>query len=330
MKNLKLFILTLIVFLTTLTIYFNSEKEDDEKIRIIMTGPSKERLADYIFLYKNRLFHDDRFVFTWIYPQDVNVTKVEKYLEKRRYDFIELKKIPCSVDQFSVFKENKCTPFFKDLFESSSAAVFNGGPDIPPQLYGQEPHEQTKPFNKQRNYFDISFLHHIFNNSENGKAGFIEDRKDYPLIGICLGMQQLNVALGGTLIQDIPSLVYKGREAGKNNIHRTMDKKKRAILNPVIIKDSLFKEDDVSGKELVFHNHHQAVEIPGKDLEATAFSEDGKIIEAVRHKIYPNAAGVQFHPEYRLTWKKYTTEENAQDFYKNFWKSFKKIIISNI
>ena len=181
-----------------------------------------------------------------------------------------------------------------------------------------------------RNFFNISFIYHIFQSSENGEPGFIEERKNFPLLGICLGMQQLNVALGGTLIQDIPSLVYKDQQVKKVNIHRQLTKKKHAVKNPIIISDSIFEKNNLSGKKIVLHNHHQAIENLGTNLKATAFSADGKIIEAIRHDLYPNVIGVQFHPEYRSIWKKNgITKKNDQEFHKNFWQIFKKILPEN-
>ena len=105
-----------------------------------------------------------------------------------------------------------------------------------------------------------------------------------PILGICRGHQLLNIAFGGTLIQDLPTAAqHKSLPDGADNVHRIRTE-----------PDSfLFR---IFGAECAVNSsHHQGIEIPGKGLRAAAYSEDG-VIEAIEHDTLP-VWGVQYHPE---------------------------------
>lgn len=109
---------------------------------------------------------------------------------------------------------------------------------------------------------------------------FMEQKK--PILGICKGMQLINVALGGTLIQSLPNeLLHSSKE--EDVYHNT-------ILLPGSILYSLYHENI-----MVNSAHHQGVDTLGKNLIAVQHSYDGTI-EGVEHNTLP-ILGVQWHPE---------------------------------
>ncbi|MBN2139228.1 MAG: gamma-glutamyl-gamma-aminobutyrate hydrolase family protein [Sedimentisphaerales bacterium] len=148
--------------------------------------------------------------------------------------------------------------------------VLVGGADIPPAVYGEEPHETVKEVPKQRYNFEQKLI-----------AEWLKSGK--PLLGICLGMQFANIVAGGSLIQDIPSQV------GTKINHRS--------YHPVIIEQGgLLAEILGADRPEVYSSHHQAVKKLGKDLKIAARSEDG-VIEALERTRGGFGLFVQWHPE---------------------------------
>ena len=148
--------------------------------------------------------------------------------------------------------------------------VLIGGDDIPPQAYGEQPHETVEPLTPQRYEFERKLI-----------ARWLETRK--PLLGVCLGMQFTNVVAGGTMIQDIPS------EIGKTVDHRAYH---RVRIEPGSTLATTLGSSEAS----VLSSHHQAVDDLGKNLRVIARSEDG-VAEALERTDGPFGLFVQWHPE---------------------------------
>jgi putative glutamine amidotransferase len=151
---------------------------------------------------------------------------------------------------------------------------------------------------------------------------YLTERKDFPVLAICLGLQSLNVALGGTLVQDIPSEVYGQKTveevlaADPDGIHSSRYLEKFCPNDPDLAfsfhrlrlgPDSAFIHRmgfSAFNHPFVITSHHQAVARLGAGLRVTATSMDGKIIEAVEHPLFPNVLGIQFHPEASVLYSK--------------------------
>ena len=166
--------------------------------------------------------------------------------------------------------------------------LLTGGDDVEPRLYenGLQPRVRrtvaTTPDGGARDYRELLVIDQVFH-----------QRK--PLLAICRGHQILNVALGGTLVADIPSQVPKALN------HRRMDKRSEIVHEVRLTPGSLLSKITGGQKLGVNSTHHQAVGRIAAGLEAAALSLDG-IIEALELK--PGAANwlpfllsVQFHPE---------------------------------
>lgn len=146
-----------------------------------------------------------------------------------------------------------------------------GGADIPPSEYGEEPHPTTSVINNDRYHFEKALIHSWINTTEK------------PLLGICLGCQWINVAHGGSLIQDIPS---EFAVSHRNTSHLVTLEKDSQLSQ--IFGDSQFE---------VNSHHHQAVRDIGEGLRIVAKSPDG-IIEATETTDPTRfLIGVQWHPE---------------------------------
>jgi putative glutamine amidotransferase len=158
--------------------------------------------------------------------------------------------------------------------------------DVDPALYGEEPHPQLGRVIPDKDATDRLVLE-------------AAESRELPVFAICYGMQALNVARGGTLIQDIDSQIKDGlkHEQGKplGRSSHTIEIDRDSILGSLDVVSS-------NGNSLrVNSHHHQAIGKVGTDLKPVAWAKDGIIecIEDAREGKF--VVGVQWHPE--LSWR---------------------------
>jgi len=162
-----------------------------------------------------------------------------------------------------------------------------GGPDIPPSEWNEEPHPATKVLDGDRYHFEKALV----------SAWIKRTRK--PLLGICLGSQWINVAHGGSLVQDIPS------EFGVT--HR--DTTHQVAIEPGSRLASIFGATTFEVNSL----HHQAVRKPGGRLRIVARSPDGMVEATETTDPDRFLIGVQWHPE-----KMFLTDVRQQKIFRAF------------
>ncbi|WP_042472171.1 gamma-glutamyl-gamma-aminobutyrate hydrolase family protein [Bacillus ndiopicus] len=162
------------------------------------------------------------------------------------------------------------------LLNKVDGLLLIGGHDVNPYLYGQEPHQKLGMFHTKRDNSDLAILQSAF-------------KRQMPILAICRGHQVLNVAFGGTLIQDIPSqweqpLAHAQASMRDEATHtvKINGEKLRAIFGTEEIRTNSF--------------HHQAIDQLGEGLVAAGVAVDG-MNEAVEHDEHPFCIGVQWHPE---------------------------------
>ncbi len=169
------------------------------------------------------------------------------------------------------------SPMFDNYEEMMDGLLLTGGGDITPSVYGAEKHEKTGFTDLNKDVLEIELTRKMM---EAGK----------PVFGICRGFQVINVALGGTMYQDI---LTSGK--GWHNHAGEMAFRSRPLHSIKIDRDTrMFR---VFGKEEIEVNsfHHQALDRIGEGLKITAVSDDG-IPEALEHE-NGKVWGVEFHPE---------------------------------
>lgn len=173
------------------------------------------------------------------------------------------------------------------VLEGLDGLLLSGGSDVNPARYGQEPAPETQKPNNERDELEIALV-----------LKAIE--KDMPILAICRGMQILNVATGGTLKQHVEGHTsVQGEEPNKHAVAITAGSKLSRIIGDNTTVNSY---------------HHQAVEILGKGLAETAWS-DGDITEAVEMPSQKFVLGVQWHPE-----KDFITNADSRALFKAFAK----------
>ena len=164
--------------------------------------------------------------------------------------------------------------------------IFTGGQDVDSKYYNQKKHSKNNEDSLERTEFEIKFLEKLLGEKK-------------AILGICRGMQLINIALGGDIIQDIPSLIKTdiNHKAVKNGIGyldkiHVVKTKENSLINKITNKKEFW----------VNSNHHQAIGKLGKNLIVTGISPKDDIIEVIELKNYPNFfLGVQWHPEFTFT-----------------------------
>ncbi len=151
-----------------------------------------------------------------------------------------------------------------------------GGADIDPALYGQVPCPQCGKPNVLRDKAEPQIL-----------AALLETGK--PILGICRGIQMLNVSLGGTLCQDIKPVQKYPHSDFLHRAHTTHP----VQLTPGSHLSEIFGESDIPVNSI----HHQCVDLPGKGLTICATSPEG-FTEGLELSDHPFCIGVQWHPEH--------------------------------
>jgi putative glutamine amidotransferase len=162
------------------------------------------------------------------------------------------------------------------MLDRLDALIVAGGADVDPASYGAALHPETKGTWPERDRFELALI---------GRA--VEC--DMPLLGICRGMQMLNVALGGTLVQHLPDVV--GHEE-----HRSVPGA-FGEHDVALVPGSLAAEAAGAERLAVKSHHHQGIERLGKGLEVTGRSVEDDLIEAVELPGSRFALGVIWHPE---------------------------------
>jgi putative glutamine amidotransferase len=158
--------------------------------------------------------------------------------------------------------------------------LVSGGPDIAPHHFGEELHPKTEATVPERDAYELDLIKAAWNN-------------DVPMLAICRGLQVMNVALGGTLIQHVPDVAD-----GEVDHHSGHDISERHIVE--IEPDS--KLGAIVARQIFPTNstHHQALAKVAEPLRVTARTSDG-IVEAVESLAARRFwIGVQWHPERTL------------------------------
>ncbi|MGB9692032.1 MAG: gamma-glutamyl-gamma-aminobutyrate hydrolase family protein [Candidatus Sumerlaeaceae bacterium] len=164
-----------------------------------------------------------------------------------------------------------------EYVEKCDGLIFIGGGDISSKRYGKTPHPMENPLPARREEFDFALIRET-----------LAAKK--PFLAICLGCQEVNVALGGTLIQDIATQV-------ETPIRHSTQQPGERLRHRVNVADGSLLHHILGTTEVETNSsHHQAIETPGNGLSVVAWADDG-VIEACELTDYPFGLCVQWHPE---------------------------------
>jgi putative glutamine amidotransferase len=168
------------------------------------------------------------------------------------------------------------------VLKEVDGVLLTGGGDVDPVFYGEERHPSTEDAEPGRDEFEIDLARRAM-------------ADDVPMLAICRGAQVLNVAAGGTLVQDIPTGV-------ESDLTHSVQEPKNAECHDINLTagsrlaNALGTRIDAECSCRVNSRHHQSVGRPGTGLVVSATAADG-VIEGIEKPDHPFCIGVQWHPE---------------------------------
>ncbi len=179
--------------------------------------------------------------------------------------------LPLAPDEHSVREPD-------EVLELIDGLMLAGGADIDPSSYGEPAHPETHDTVPERDAFEIALT-----------RGAIE--ADMPVLGVCRGMQLINVALGGTLVQHLPDLV------GHDDHRRVVGSFDGAEHDVMLIEGSLAASAARELAHMTKSHHHQGVDRLGQGLVVSGISDLDELPEAIELPDRRFVLGVQWHPE---------------------------------
>ena len=165
-----------------------------------------------------------------------------------------------------------------ELLDLVDGLILAGGADIDPAAYGAPRHACTVDTKPRRDAFEITMT-----------RAAVE--RDVPLLGICRGMQLLNVALGGTLVQHLPD------DLGHTDHRRTLGSFDNSDHDVRVAPDTLAARTIGESIHKTYSHHHQAADVLGEGLVATGWATIDDLVEVVELPGRRFVLGVQWHPE---------------------------------
>lgn len=165
-----------------------------------------------------------------------------------------------------------------EILDNCDGLMLSGGTDVDPKIFGEVPHTALGRVDGPRDPFEITLTREAV-------------RRDMPVLGICRGLQVLNVAMGGTLIQDIPTDIERAvtHENGEDRL---------AIAHEVVIEPDSRLAALLSTTRIGVNSfHHQAAKRIGEGLVCSATSPDDGVVEGLEMRDRDFVVAVQWHPE---------------------------------
>jgi putative glutamine amidotransferase len=298
--------------------YFDSAELASKEVRLTILYPSLGSLRALVELRKNGLITVENLLVIGVFheKESTNYKASIAYVKHNNLDWVKFHRLSAELDKDNLFRKNPLTAEFEEIFKKSDGVIFFGGADIPPQIFKEKTSLLTRIETRYRSFLELSFIFHLLGGfQDNNFKALVDSSPQFPVLAFCLGCQSLNVGTGGTLIQDIWSEVYGkkyfedvialGKEKWHTNPFASLYPEEKFIgynLHRIkFIKNGKFCAEFGLNKEdtpYILSSHHQMAGKLGKGMKIAATSLDGKVVEAIEHKKFPNVLGVQFHPEF--------------------------------
>lgn len=302
--------------------YFDKAEPTSKEVRLTILYPSIGSIKSLVELRNQGLFPQENLIVVGVYHEKerTDYEKSKEFVKENNMEWFKFHQVSGELNKDTLFQKNSCSKDFKNIFQKSDGIIFFGGADIPPSIFKSKTNLLTRISTPYRHFIELSLIFHLLGGfQEKNFKALLESSPQFPILGICLGAQSLNVGTGGTLTQDIWSVKYGKKyfedviELGRENWHsnplaRLYPEEKLFSFNmhPIkLMENGKFCSEIGFDKEdtpYILSAHHQMADNLGKGIKIAATSLDGKVVEAIEHEKYPNVCGVQFHPEFPILW----------------------------
>lgn len=359
-------VVTLFSCLLLFTSASTEKPKSRKEINLILVRPTVEHLENIVYLVKSNLITIPEITLTGIYHEsdkyDYNL--VSDYIKKENIKFATINKVSCDIDFNEIYKENSCSKKFREYFDEANGIIFFGGPDVTPKAYGKKNNLLTDSKNFITQYFELSFVFHLLGrNDMKAYTPLLSLKQDFTVMGICQGLQVINIAAGGSLIQDIPTVLLKMNYVEEicrvdsvahynywtklplyednfyGNFHSIMLTEKSILTSGMDLNTNFMPK--------ILSAHHQCIDSLSPSFKIIARSASDSIPEAIQHRKFKNVFALQFHPELHLLYdtntstlfgnhktpqlgKDYLIKHNSYNFHASFWHNFSDILRSEL
>jgi len=360
MTNKKIFVLYFLLISVVILFpkhgisqdFFNTNY-NPSKSYILMTNPTIQNIERLNYLINNRIIYAETYeiIGIYFYAEKYDYFQSIRYIRDNNLTKFHMQKITGTLTNENIFGPNNLTNNFDVMFSQSKGLfIWGKESDIQPIIYGEK-NTGSDITDPQKNLFELSLIFHLLGNANNHNfTPFLERNPQYFIFGIDDGMEIMNVATGGSMIQDIPSELYESEsiqetvQIDKNNLHKNywqeiFDNSQlmsanfhpvRMEINGFLMKKMKWGKSNVSPP--MISSHHQAIKNLENCWEITARSIDGKVIEGIKSKKYPNVFAVQFHPEISKLFEKngekykFSPRDISANYYELTGKKGKKFL----
>jgi putative glutamine amidotransferase len=302
--------------------FLDTAPEAYEGVRLTVFYPSTGSIRALANLFQKGLLDPAGVTVVGIYHEKeaTDYGASVRYAADAGLGWMKFHAVSAPIGPDNLYGKNGCTPDFEAIVAKTDGVIFFGGPDIPPAVYGKKTSLLSEIEDPFRHYFELSAVFHLIGGpQDDGFKPLLERRPKFPVLGICLGFQTLNVGAGGTMIQDIWDEVY-GEDAvedilklGPQRWHNNPWPRLRPDLKLIrynlhalkLGADGAFVRDwgfAAATTPVIVSSHHQALDKIGRNFKVIATSLDGRVPEAILHLAFPNVLGIQFHPEFTVLW----------------------------
>ena len=169
---------------------------------------------------------------------------------------------------------------YADLVQRLDGVLFTGGGDVHPAAYASRPHPKVSYVDEDRDRVEIALLP-------------LAIERQLPFLGVCRGLQVINVALGGTLFEDIADQRTDSLKHDHSSSYP-----RNYLAHPIDVQPESLLAQVLGVRQVEVNSlHHQAVRRLASGLTPTAFAPDG-VVEALELPDYPFGLAVQWHPEW--------------------------------